>query len=69
MDDIRRDRYAVNDQMSEIGLMSIAVPVLNQENQAVAAISVSGPRERILEKKTNIVFRLRATANNVKDLL
>ena len=69
VEEIRRDKYAVNDQMSEIGLMSIAVPVLDQAGQPVAAISVSGPRERILEKKMSIVFRLRATANDVKDLL
>lgn len=40
--------FAVDNEETEIGVLCIAVPIRNHENQVVAAISVSGPVSRML---------------------
>jgi len=43
----RKEGFAVDDQESHIGLRCIAAPILNSHQEAVAAISVSGPTGRV----------------------
>ena len=44
---IRQRGYAVADEELEIGLVAIAAPLFNYDNQAVAAISLAGPKSRL----------------------
>jgi IclR family pca regulon transcriptional regulator len=43
LNQVRAQGYAINDQELELGLRSIAVPVLNHRNQVVAAINIGAP--------------------------
>ena len=42
--------YAIDREEWEIGLICVAVPVFNQENEIVAAISAAGPANRFREE-------------------
>lgn len=44
---VRRDGYALDNEEAEIGLTCVAAPILDKNNKAVAAISLSGPTSRI----------------------
>ena len=44
---IRRQRLALDDEEREVGTRCVAVPVYGAEEQVVAALSVSGPAERL----------------------
>lgn len=45
--EIRKKGYAVDDEELEVGLTCIGAPILNKNNQAIAAISLSGPTQRM----------------------
>jgi IclR family transcriptional regulator, pca regulon regulatory protein len=45
--EIRSKGYAISDQETEDGIRTIAVPVFNRMNQALAAINVSGHAARV----------------------
>jgi len=42
--------YAIDRQELELGLICVAVPVYNQNNQVVAALSAAGPANRFREE-------------------
>lgn len=44
---IRRHGFAQNRQESEVGVMSFAAPIRDGSGEAIAAISVAGPAERL----------------------
>lgn len=44
---IREKGYSIDDEEFEIGLTCIAVPILDEKNTAIAAMSVSGPTNRM----------------------
>lgn len=44
---IRERGYAINRQEQIVGLRAMGVPVLNQDNQVLGALSVSGPTNRM----------------------
>lgn len=44
---IREQGYAVDDEELEIGLTCIGAPILDKNNKAIAAISLSGPTQRM----------------------
>lgn len=48
---IREQGYAIDAEEIEIGLCCVAAPVFNSRNQAVAAVSVSGPSVRLMGEK------------------
>lgn len=51
-----RDRgYAIDDEEIEDGIRCISAPILNPENLAVAAISVSGPSSRITPGRFQLI--------------
>ena len=50
--------YAVDDQEIEEGLWCIAAPIYNGYGKMIAAISISGLRERMLAKKDRLVEEL-----------
>lgn len=47
LDIVREQGYAVDDEEREIGLFCLGVPILNSRGHAVAAMSMSGPIDRI----------------------
>lgn len=57
---IRQDGYAVDDEGIEYGLYCLAVPVFDYTGRVVAAISVSGPIERMSENREHVVEKLRS---------
>lgn len=63
----RRNGYALCDQEFEVGLRSIAVPVLAPNGRAVATINLSGnaPRLSTLEMQTRFLPHLRSAANEL----
>ncbi|MDR2112520.1 MAG: IclR family transcriptional regulator [Candidatus Accumulibacter sp.] len=57
---IRRNGYATDDEGIEYGLYCVAVPVHDYTGRVVAAISVSGPVERMNGNREKIVAELRS---------
>lgn len=43
---IRKQGYAIDNEEIEVGLKCIAAPLINLKGEAIAAISISGPKER-----------------------
>lgn len=67
---VRKNGYAVDDEELEYGLVCIAVPVLNLQGRPVAAISCSGPKQRMTkEKKRLAVEKLLDTASAISKKL
>ena len=67
----RKQGYALNDEEFEIGLRSIAVPVLNGADATIAAISVSAQSPRIAPAQIVADFLpvIRAAAKELEALL
>jgi IclR family KDG regulon transcriptional repressor len=55
---VRERGYAVIRNELEPGLVAIAVPVFNEKGKAVAAISVTGPAERIAQENESRISSL-----------
>ena len=68
---VRRSGYCVVDQELEIGLRSIAVPVLDREGRAVAAINVGTQSSRVpvSEMESRFLPQLRSAAHELALLL
>lgn len=68
---VRTQGYAIVSQELELGLRSIAVPIMNQHNQVVAAINVSTQSSRTPESILieNILPSLRRAAKGIYDRL
>ncbi len=63
---VRHQGYAVDDEESVLGARCISAPVLNQSQEAVAAVSVSGPTTRIdLARIPAIARELRKTCRAI----
>ncbi|MBT8233839.1 MAG: IclR family transcriptional regulator [Saprospiraceae bacterium] len=64
---IKKNGFAIDRQEFELGLICVAVPVFNQENKLVAALSAAGPSDRFKENSLNeYVEILKRGANNIK---
>jgi DNA-binding IclR family transcriptional regulator len=50
MYDIRRDGYALNVEEREVGVRSVAAPVLDPEGNVVASVCIGGPSFRVSEE-------------------
>jgi IclR family KDG regulon transcriptional repressor len=48
---VREDKYSLDREELEDGLICIAIPVFNQQQQVVASLSASGPASRFREDK------------------
>ena len=63
---IRTLGYAVNIEGRIIGVSGIAAPILDSENYAVAAVSVSGPSARLTEDRFAVLAEsVRDTAQRI----
>ena len=47
---VRSRGYATDDEETEVGLRSVAAPIRNHRGEAVAAISIAGPVQRVSKK-------------------
>ena len=54
----RRDGYALEEGERIDGVMCIGVPILNSHGHAIAAISATGPKARMLVKKEGLIRSL-----------
>lgn len=54
IDTIQERGYALDDEENEIGVRCIAVPILDFKGDSYAAISISGPANRMTEEKINL---------------
>ncbi len=60
---IREQGYAVDNQEREDGVVCVAAPVYDYTDRVIAAISISGPRERMVSKDWDqLVSTLKSTA-------
>ena len=63
---VRERGYAIDDEESTIGVRCFAVPVLDAQREAIAAISVSGPTARMTDARAPEVVRaIRAAAAGI----
>lgn len=58
--DVRLNGYSVDDEGIEHGLYCLAVPIYNYTGRVVAAISISGPVNRVTENRQKIVEELKS---------
>lgn len=54
---IRMRGYAVDNQEREDGVMCIACPVMDKFGKAIAAISISGPRDRFQQGRMEVLIQ------------
>lgn len=64
---IRRDGYALDRGEHELEVRCVAAPIFDQYGKTVAAISVSGPRDRIdpLHENRELIKRTKQAAYNI----
>jgi IclR family pca regulon transcriptional regulator len=67
LDDVRQKGFALVDQELEIGLRSLAVPVVNFRKRVVAAVNISVQADRLsaFELQRSMLDPLRAAANDL----
>lgn len=66
---IRQRGYAVDDEESNEGLSCMAVPLLNGDGRAVAAVSISGQSPAVQKNQRDILQRLRETQQKISIFL
>ncbi|MBA1335994.1 MAG: Transcriptional regulator, IclR family [Firmicutes bacterium] len=64
---IRKDGYGIDANESEIGLTCYAAPILDPSGKAIAAISVSGPSERMYINKQKLISSIKSTAYEISN--
>lgn len=70
LEDIREKGYAIDNEEQEIGLTCVAAPILDRNNRAVAAISLSGPTVRMKSMNSEeIISEVKRTAVEISALL
>ena len=64
---VRSRGYALDQGEHEQEVRCVAAPIFDQYGETVAAISVSGPRDRIdpIEQNTALIERTLLAANNI----
>ncbi|MGZ0187034.1 MAG: IclR family transcriptional regulator domain-containing protein [Alphaproteobacteria bacterium] len=58
----RKRRFAVDDEEHAIGLRCVAAPIFNEAREAVAAISLSGPKARVTDTRLQTLAGLAQAA-------
>ena len=71
LEDLERTRergYALEDDERRLGMRAVAVPIRDDDNQVIASISVSGPKNRFSDERidTKISQALESTANVIQ---
>lgn len=64
---VRQRGFSIDNEERELGLTCVAVPVFNGQNEVIAALSVSGPSQRMPREKINTIqLMLRNEARNIQ---
>jgi IclR family transcriptional regulator, KDG regulon repressor len=66
---VRQLGYAMDDGEVEEGLTCFAVPIYNYTGNAIAAISIAGPSERMIAKKDEIISTLKSVNSYISKRL
>ncbi|ACB86256.1 IclR family transcriptional regulator [Natranaerobius thermophilus] len=69
LEEVREKGYAIDYEEIEIGLSCLATPIFDQEGHAVAAVSVSGPVNRIYNRFPEIIKQLKLTSAQISKFL
>lgn len=70
LEKVRKRGYAIDEEESVIGVRCIAAPVLNAEEEAIAAVSISGPTARMTsDKLPEFAAAIRAAAQQISSRL
>jgi DNA-binding IclR family transcriptional regulator len=64
---IKQNGYSTDIDESEIGLTCYAAPILDPSGKAIAAISASGPSERMFDNKQRLIRSVMSTANKISN--
>jgi IclR family KDG regulon transcriptional repressor len=62
---VRLNKYAVDNEEIEMGLTCFAVPIFNYTGNAIGAISVARPSERIDMDNELLISTLKDTGNQI----
>ena len=63
---IRTDGYALNDREQNIGIVGIAVPILDEDGKILAALALHGPDQRLTSKSAiGFVPQMKAAADQL----
>lgn len=66
LDKVRLNGYAIDNEEAEVGLKCVAAPLFDSKGRVVAAISISGPRDRFQEDRIPVlVAAVKATAKKI----
>lgn len=65
LDRVRRCGYSIDDEQNEPGVACIGAPILDAHGSPAAAISVSGPVHRILEREREVAKALRSACGEI----
>ncbi|MDF2925968.1 MAG: transcriptional regulator, IclR family [Paenibacillaceae bacterium] len=65
LDRYREQGYAIDNEENEEGLYCLAAPVYGADRRIQAAVSVAGPKERMIHRKDFIVERLLYTVGRI----
>lgn len=66
---VRANGYAADVDESEVGLTCYAAPIVNLCQKAIAAISISGPSERMQAKRETLIRMVADTAREISGAL
>lgn len=66
LEKVREKGYSVDNEEREIGLFCIGAPILDKNNNAIAAISISGPTTRM--KQVNMEENIEKLKQTAKDI-
>ena len=70
LEHIRQLGYALDDEEHAIGLRCVAAPIFDENRQALAAISLSGPKARITDARLDeLGVAIRQTADEITQAL
>lgn len=66
LEKVRERGYAIDDEESVVGVRCLAAPILNAEQEAIAAVSISGPTARMTnERLPEFAATIRAAAGQI----
>ncbi|MEG6615103.1 IclR family transcriptional regulator [Peptococcaceae bacterium 1198_IL3148] len=69
LEEIRRQGYGCDEDESEIGLTCFAAPIMDLSGHALAAISVSGPGERMNARRQELINLVKIAAAEISQSL
>jgi len=70
LEQVRQQGYALDDEEHAVGLRCVAAPIFDENGQALAAISLSGPKARIVDSRlSELGNAIRQTAAEITQVL